>query len=99
MSELTSGRARVLALSLLSTGAFLSACSSASSSSDTNGESAKAPSQIFADAKHATSSASSVHISGDITSGSSNIALDVVDSSGRSGGSITENGAKVQVVL
>jgi hypothetical protein len=40
-----------------------------------------------------------VHISGHITSGSDNIALDVVDSSGRSGGSITENGATVEVVL
>lgn len=93
------GKARVLALGLLSIGAIFSACSSTSSSSDTNGESTKSPSQIFTDAKHATSSASSVHISGDITSGSDNIALDVVDSSGRSGGSITENGATVQVIL
>jgi hypothetical protein len=85
---------RLLLLGTLSTMAVLSACGSSN-----NGEASKSASKIYADAKKATESASSVHISGRFHSGSDKIGLDFVDSSRRSGGTISDNGATFQVIL
>ncbi|HXQ61813.1 MAG TPA: hypothetical protein VN796_05720 [Acidimicrobiales bacterium] len=87
---------RLLVLGMLGIMAFLAACGS---SNPTNGEASKSAVQIFSDAKSATESASSVHISGRITSGSDKVGLDFVDSSGRSGGTISDNGATFQIIL
>jgi hypothetical protein len=87
----------LLVLIVLSTMAALSACSSSSNS--TSGEASKSATQIFSDAKRATESASSVHISGRVTSGTDKVDLDFVDSSGRSGGTISDNGSTFQIIL
>ncbi len=77
--------------------AALSACSS--SSSPTSAEAPKSANQIFSDARRATESASSVHIPGRVTSGSDKVGLDFVDSSVRSGGTISDNGTTFQIIL
>ena len=89
--------ASLLAACVLSTMAGLSACGS-SSPTTTSGEASKSANQIFKDAEHATQSASSVHISGLVVSGKDTINLDFVDSSARSGGTISDNGATFQIV-
>jgi hypothetical protein len=76
--------------------AFLAACGS---SGTTSGEAAKSASQIFSDAKRATESASSVHISGQINTSSDKVVLDIIDSSPRSGGTISDNGSTFQLVV
>jgi hypothetical protein len=76
--------------------AILAGCGS---SSPTTGEASKSARQIFSDAEKATESAPSVHISGGITSGSDHVRLDFVDSAGRSGGTITDNGETFQLIL
>jgi hypothetical protein len=76
--------------------ALLSACGSSSS---TNSEANKSAEQIFSDAKSATESASSVHISGRVTSGSDEVGLNFVDSSVRGGGTLSINGASFQLIL
>lgn len=81
---------------MLATMAFLSACGTSSSN---NGEASKSANQIFSDAKSATESTSSVHISGRVRSGSDNVNLDFVDTSVRSGGTISDNGATFQIIL
>jgi hypothetical protein len=86
---------RLLVLGILATMAVLTGCSSSS----TNGEASKSAHQIFSDAERATESASSVHISGRFISGGDNVNLDFVDSSGRSGGTITDKGTTFQIVL
>jgi hypothetical protein len=83
----------LLVLGVLLTMAVLTGCSS------TNGEASKSAHQIFSDAERATESASSVHISGGFRSGGDNVRLDFVDSSQRSGGTISDMGATFQVVL
>lgn len=88
--------ARLLLLGTVSTMAFLSACGSSGS---TNGEASKSADQIYADAKIATESASSVHVSGRIMSGSETLGLDFVDSSVRGGGTISFDGASVALIL
>jgi hypothetical protein len=87
---------RLLVLGALGTLTFLSACGS---SSPTNGVASKSAVQIYSDAKSATEAASSVHISGRITSGSDKIGLNFVDSSRRSGGTISDNGTTFQIIL
>jgi hypothetical protein len=87
---------RLLVLGTLSTMAVLAACSSPTSS---NGEASKSARQIYSDAERATESALSVHISGLVTSGGAKIGLDYVDSSKRSGGTISDNGATFQIIL
>jgi hypothetical protein len=87
---------RLLALGTLSTMAILTGCSSSSS---TNGEASKSAHQIFSDSERATESVSSVHVSGRFTSGSDKVSLDFVDSSGRSGGTISDKGATFQIIL
>ena len=58
----------------------------------------KSGAQIFADAQKATAAAASVHIAGTVTSGSDTVTLDIVATPARSGGSITEDGATIDVV-
>jgi hypothetical protein len=87
---------RLLLLGPLSTMAVLAACSS---SAPSNGEASKSANTIFADAERATESAASVHIAGRFNSGSDKIALDLVDSSKRSGGTIADDGQTFQVIL
>ena len=84
---------RFLVPVLLSATAVLAGCGSSA------GEASKSAAQIFSDAQRATETASSVHVSGRVTSGGDQIDLDVVDATGRSGGSLTDNGATFQVVV
>ena len=74
------------------------AAAACGSSSSANGEAAKPGATIFSDAQLATEAAPSVHITGDLTSGSEHIVLDITATQPRSGGSISENGATVDVV-
>jgi hypothetical protein len=90
---------RSLGLCVVSATAFLSACGSGSPAAAGNGEAAKSATTIFADAEHATASASSVHIVGRITTGSTKEAFDFVDAAPRSGGTITDNGATFTLIL
>jgi hypothetical protein len=84
-------------LGVLPTMAALAGCSS--SSSPASGEASKSASQIFSDAQQATQSVSSIHVFGRITSGADKIGVNVVDSTIRSGGTISENGSTFQIVL
>lgn len=87
----------------LATTLLLSACGSGEGPSSTNaggnGEASKSPDQIVKDARAATGSATSVHITGKVSSGGQNIQLDVVADHGRGGGTITENGMAFETVL
>lgn len=85
---------RLLLLGMLSTMAVLAGCSSSG-----NGEASKSASKILSDAERATQSASSVHVSGRFRSNGDTIAIDFVDSSKRSGGTISDDGATFDVIL
>ena len=63
---------RIVVLGTLPLLAVVSACGSSGS---TNGEASKSARQIFSDSERATEAASSVHVSGRITSGSDRISL------------------------
>jgi len=64
-----------------------------------NGEAAKPAATILSDAVAATSSADTARISGTIVQGSSRIVLDIVSDHGSGGGSLTQNGAKLDLVV
>jgi hypothetical protein len=68
-------------------------------SSHANSEAAKPVNQILTDADGATGGASSVHISGSVTSGGTPIHLDVVDGHNHGGGSVTVDGLTFRTVL
>jgi hypothetical protein len=68
---------RVSALALVLTAALLAGCGGHGSAAKPNGEASKPPVQVLADAKSAASSASSVHVSGNIVSGGTPITLDL----------------------
>lgn len=73
--------------------------SSGSSSSSGNGVASKTPSEILAAAKAAADSASSVHVSGSIISGSSPITLNLELLAGKGGrGQISENGLSFNLI-
>jgi len=64
-----------------------------------NGEAAKPATTILNDAVAATSGADTARISGAIVQGSSRIVLDIVSDHGSGGGSLTQNGAKLDLVV
>ena len=84
---------RALAVTIVLAGGA-AACGGPSS----NGEAAKSPSQILRDAQAATASASSVRVSGSGTFGGKPISLDIVSSAAGGGGTMTVNGAELDVV-
>lgn len=61
-------------------------------------EDSKAPLQIFKDGRAATIAAKNVHYAGKLTSGGTAVSLDISVTPARSGGSITENGATIQII-
>jgi hypothetical protein len=64
-----------------------------------NGEASKPPEKVLADAKAAVSSASSVHVSGNIVSGGNPITLDVSMATGKGAtGSMTTQGLEFDLV-
>lgn len=64
-----------------------------------NGESAKPAPTVLADAKAASAAAGSVHLSGSLHQGGHSLALDEVAGSGGGGGTVTEGGATLRVVV
>jgi hypothetical protein len=73
--------------------------SSSSSSASSNGISSKTPAEILTAAKAAADSASSVHVSGSIVSGSSPITLNLELLAGKGGrGQISENGLSFNLI-
>jgi hypothetical protein len=93
-------RASVLALVL--TAALVAGCGSSGSSSTTakpNGEASKPAARVLADAEAAATSASSAHISGNITSSGTPITVDLTTARGKGGkGSMSTNGLKFDLV-
>lgn len=61
-------------------------------------EDSKTPKQIFTDARTATLGAKSLHYAGHVVSGGDTVSLDLTITPARSGGSITEQGATIQLV-
>jgi hypothetical protein len=73
--------------------------SSSSSSSSSNGVASKTPAEIISAAKAAADSASSVHVSGSIVSGSAPITLNLELLAGKGGrGQISENGLSFNLI-
>jgi LppX_LprAFG lipoprotein len=65
-----------------------------------NGEAAKSAQQVLADARKAAESASSVHVSGQVTKRGQKISLDVTSAKGKgTSGSITIKGQKIDLVI
>ncbi len=80
--------------------AFFALIGVACSSSSTSSEASESPDQILQDAKAATTSASSVHVHGQIEgSNTGNVTLDIVVSHGAGGGTISEGGSEFQVIV
>lgn len=89
-------RAAPLAL-VAAAAALLAGCGGSGTKS--NGEAAKPPAQVVADAKQAAIDASAVHVSGKITSSGSPLSLDLTLVRGKGGkGSLTENGLAFELV-
>jgi len=89
-------RSRCLpALAVLAMAGLVSACGGTAS----NGEASKRPDQILGDAQAASAGARSVRVSGSITSGGSPIKIDLVAGKGAGGGTVTPDGATLQVAL
>jgi hypothetical protein len=79
--------------------ALLGGCGSSGSTSSSNGIAAKTPAEILTAAKAAADSASSVHVSGSIVSGSSPITLNLELLAGKGGrGQISENGLSFNLI-
>jgi hypothetical protein len=76
-------------------GMTLAACGGSSG----NGEASKSGNQVFSDAKKATATASSLHISGNLTDSGSLTGLDLEVGQGSGSGTITEKGATFDVVV
>lgn len=76
-----------------------SSSGAASGAVSSGAEATKTADQIVADAQHAFSGVSTVHIVGSVKSGGSNVQLDVVADHGRGGGTITANGLTFQTIL
>jgi hypothetical protein len=71
----------------------------AGAKSSDSGETAKAPSEIVADAGQAMAQLSSVRLAGSITTGAKQISLNIVSSHGAGGGTMGLNGAKFTIVV
>lgn len=89
-------RPTVMALLL---GAVLLAGCGGGSSASSNGEATKSGTQVLADAKKAATSASSLHVSGDIKSGGTPISLDLSLEAGKGAtGSMKESGLEFNLI-
>lgn len=73
----------------------LTACGGPSS----NGEANKPAAQVFKDAQMATEAEKSVHVTGKVTSSGSTIQLNLTAGTSAGGGTITQNGATLQIVF
>ncbi len=80
---------------VLTVAALLTGCGG----SGANGESGKTGAQIVTDARQATMSASSVHVSGSGTTTSTPLKLDVVAGPGQGGGTITSGNTSLDLIL
>lgn len=90
---------RASALALVLTAALLAGCGGHEKAAPANDEASKPAAQVFADAKAAATSASSAHVSGNIDSGGTSIALDLDMARGKGAkGSVTLDGRQADLV-
>ncbi len=95
---------RLSILTLVISAALLAGCGgsggSGTKSSPSNGEASKSATQVLADAKTAAADATSVRLSGTITSGGQEISVDITIAGGKGAkGSMTVGGAGVSLVV
>jgi hypothetical protein len=64
-----------------------------------NGEASKTATTILADAKAATAATASVRVAGTVYSSGKKTALDIVSAKGSGGGTIAQNGTKINVIV
>jgi hypothetical protein len=90
---------RVTALVLVLAAALLAGCGSGKKAAKDNGEAAKPANRVFAAAKSAAVSASSVHVSGNVASNGTPITLDLSMAGAKGAkGSMSTNGLKFDLV-
>jgi hypothetical protein len=90
---------RVSALALVLTAAFLAGCGGHSKSAKPNGEAPKPAARVLADTKAAATSASAVHVSGNIVSSGTPVTLDLDMSRGKGAkGSMSTSGLQFDLV-
>jgi hypothetical protein len=90
---------RVSAIALALTAALLAGCGGHGTSAKPNGEASKPALRVLADAKSAATSASSVHVSGNIVSDGTPIRLDLSMAGGKGAkGSMSTNGLRFDLV-
>jgi hypothetical protein len=90
---------RVSALALVLTAALLASCGGHGKAAKPNGEASKPAGRVLADAKAAATSASSVHVSGDIVSSGTPISLDLDMARGKGAkGSMSTGGLEFDLV-
>ena len=71
----------------------------ATAKASSNGEAAKSPTRILADAKAATNGTSTVTISGTVVTGGHRVSLNIVSGHGAGGGTISRDGETFRVVV
>ncbi len=90
---------RVTALALVLTAALLVGCGSTKKAAKANGEASKSAKRVFADARAAAESASSVHVSGHVASNGTPIDLDLSMARAKGAkGSMSTNGLQFDLV-
>jgi hypothetical protein len=90
---------RVPILALVLAAALLAGCGSSKKETKPNGEASKSPTRVLADAKAAATSASSVHVSGNLVSSGTPITLDLTMVRGTGAkGSASINGLQFDAV-
>jgi hypothetical protein len=90
---------RAPAFGLVLTAALLAGCGSSGGAAKPNGEASKPAARVLADANAAAKSASSAHVSGNITSNGTPIVLDLTTARGKGAkGSMSTNGLKFDLV-
>ena len=99
--QLSSGRTRTAAPMTLVVVALLVAavCGACGGGTSSNGEEKKSATQVLADAKAAMLKASSFHVAGHTVDSGQTTVLDLTLSPTRGGGSITTDGATMQLVV
>jgi hypothetical protein len=90
---------RVPALALVLSAALLAGCGGSKTEAKPNGEASKPADQVFADAKAAAKSASSVHVAGSIVSNGTPFTIDLTMVRGKGAkGSVSTNGLQFDLV-
>jgi len=94
---------RVPSLALVLVAALLASCGGSgggtSANENGNGEASKSATAVLTDAKHAATTASSGHVSGDLTSNGTPVTLDLTEASGKGAkGSMSTNGLGFDLV-